>query len=126
MSWHRVEGLDELRERGMCPVHVGGRDVCVVLRDGEMHAFDDACPHRQWPLHLGSLDGNVLTCRAHTWQWDVRDGSLQHMRAPDCLVMHEAREHEGMLEIRIAEDAPPPKELSPLWRAKHETSGAVR
>lgn len=116
MSRHRVNALDELRERGMAAVHVGGRDVCLVLRGQRIHAFDDACPHRQWPLHEGRLDGDVLTCRAHTWEWDVRSGELQRMRAPECLVMHEAREVDGEVEIHIAPDAPPPRELARLWR----------
>jgi nitrite reductase/ring-hydroxylating ferredoxin subunit len=125
MSVHRVDALDELRERGLCAVHVGGRDVCVVLHEGQIHAFDDACPHRQWPLHLGGLDGPVLTCRAHTWEWDVRTGEVQRMRAPDCLVMHEARAVDGELEITIADDAPAPLELSRLWRERQTPSGTV-
>ncbi|PTL60017.1 Rieske (2Fe-2S) protein [Paraconexibacter algicola] len=123
-DWHRLEEVtDELHGRGIVPVHVGGRDVCLVLHDGEIHAFDDACPHRRWPLHLGTLDGPVLQCRAHTWEWDVRTGELQRMRAPECLVLHEARERDGAVEIRIADDAPPARELSELWRARHGAAG---
>ena len=125
MSWHAALEAADLPDATPTAARVDGRDVCVVRLDGELHAFDDACPHRQWPLHLGRLDGAVLTCRAHTWEWDVRDGTLQRMRAPECLTMHEAREQDGVIEVRIAEGAPPAKELSPLWR-RSAAAEAVR
>lgn len=124
MTWHTTLPSADVPERVPTAARVDGRDLCLVRLDGELHAFDDACPHRQWPLHLGRLDGTVLTCRAHTWEWDVRDGTLQRMRAPECLTMHEARERDGVVEVRIAEDAPPARELSALWRRSAE--GAAR
>ncbi len=33
------------------------------------------CPHLKADLsHFGSVDGNVLTCRMHAWQWDLTTG----------------------------------------------------
>lgn len=115
----------ELEDQKPQAVQLDGRDLCVVRVSGEIHAFDDACPHRQWPLHAGSLDGSVLTCRAHTWQWDVRTGALQRMRAPECLTMHDARERDGAIEVRLDPNAPEPLRISPLWeRAQARAIGA--
>jgi toluene monooxygenase system ferredoxin subunit len=97
-----------------------GREICVVRLQQDIHAFDDACPHRQWPLHLGHLKDGILTCRAHTWEWDVRTGELQRMRAPECLTMHEARERDGAIEVRLDPEAPEPLLISALWRATQE------
>ncbi len=116
MIWHRVLDASELPEATLRQVQLEGRDVCVVRYEGDVHAFDDACPHRQWPLHVGHLDRGVLRCRAHTWEWDVRTGELQRMRAPECLTMHSARERDGSIEIGVAPDAPAPRAISPLWR----------
>jgi nitrite reductase/ring-hydroxylating ferredoxin subunit len=124
VSWLPALAADALPEATPTAARVDGRDLCLVRLDGELHAFDDACPHRQWPLHLGQLDGAVLTCRAHTWQWDVRDGSLQRMRAPECLRMHEVREHDGTIEVLLDADAPPTPELSPLWRRTQDAAPA--
>jgi nitrite reductase/ring-hydroxylating ferredoxin subunit len=126
VSWHDVLAADELPEASPAAVQVDGRAVCVVRLDGALHAFDDACPHRQWPLHLGALSGSTLTCRAHTWEWDVRDGSLQRMRAPECLVLHEAREADGRIAVRVAADAPPAKPISRLYErmAARDAAGA--
>lgn len=116
MSWHHALDADELPEGAPTAARAAGRDLCLVRLDGEVHAFDDACPHRRWPLHLGRLSGNVLTCRAHTWEWDVCTGELQRMRAPECVQMHAARERDGAIEVSVEADAPPPAELSRLWR----------
>ncbi|MCW3038739.1 MAG: Rieske (2Fe-2S) domain protein [Solirubrobacterales bacterium] len=125
MSWHPVLPAGELEDRTPTAADVDGRAVCLVRLGEELHAFDDACPHRQWPLHLGALDGAVLRCRAHTWEWDVRDGSLQRMRAPECLTMHETREQDGMVEVFLDPAAPAAKPLSPLWKRQVEAAGVA-
>jgi nitrite reductase/ring-hydroxylating ferredoxin subunit len=116
VTWHRVLEAADLRPGVPAGVEVDGRAVCVVrLPDGALTAFDDACPHRAWPLHQGRLEGVVLTCKAHTWQWDVRDGSLRDLRAPECLTMHAVREQDGAIEVAVAADAPPAPAISPLY-----------
>jgi nitrite reductase/ring-hydroxylating ferredoxin subunit len=124
VSWQHALDAADLAEATPTAVDLDGRPVCLVRLDGALHAFDDACPHRQWPLHLGWLNGAVLRCRAHTWEWDVRDGSLQRMRAPECLTMHEARERDGAIEVRIDPGAPAPRPLSGLWRRQAESATA--
>lgn len=125
MSWTAALAADALPEGTPTAADVGGRPVCLVRLDGELRAFDDACPHRQWPLHEGRLVGNVLTCRAHTWEWDVRTGELQRMRAPECLTMHAVRERDGMVEVEVDPAAPPAPERSRLWaRARAREAAA--
>jgi 3-phenylpropionate/trans-cinnamate dioxygenase ferredoxin subunit len=124
MSWHDALASGALEPDTPTAVRVDGRDLCLVRLGDAVHAFDDACPHRRWPLHLGTLEGPVLRCRAHTWEWDVRDGRLQRMRAPECLTMHEVRERDGRVEVFVDPTAPPAAELSELWRESvAETAG---
>lgn len=120
MSWLAVLAAENLPEATPTAVEVAGRPLCLVRMEGAVHAFDDACPHRRWPLHEGRLVGSVLTCRAHTWEWDVRTGALLRMRAPERLVTHEAREREGVVEVRIDPAAPAAAERSELWARAHE------
>lgn len=115
MSWLAVLAAENLPEATPTAVEVAGRPLCLVRLEGAVHAFDDACPHRRWPLHEGRLVGNVLTCRAHTWEWDVRTGELLRMRAPERLVTHEARERDGVVEVRMDPEAPAAAECSELW-----------
>lgn len=115
MTWLRALDADDLPEGEPRAADVGGRALCLVRLPGGLHAFDDACPHRQWPLHEGRLEDGVLTCRAHTWEWDVRTGELLRMRAPECLVTHEVREHDGVIEVRLDPGAPAAADRSRLW-----------
>jgi nitrite reductase/ring-hydroxylating ferredoxin subunit len=120
VSWHRVLDAEQLEQATPTAIQLQGREICVLRLAQDIHAFDDACPHRQWPLHLGQLKDGILTCRAHTWEWDVRTGELQRMRAPECLTMHEARERDSAIEIRLDPGTPEPLPISALWRATQE------
>ncbi len=54
---------------------IGNRAVLVIKLDGgEIVALQGTCPHQRIPLAEGALDGTVLTCRAHLWQFDVTSG----------------------------------------------------
>ncbi len=74
MSFEKAASLDELWCGEMRGVTVNGRRVVVVHVEGCVAAFEDKCPHLGVALSEGSLDGDVLTCRAHGWSYDVRTG----------------------------------------------------
>jgi vanillate O-demethylase monooxygenase subunit len=43
----------------------------LVRLSGEVRAFDDRCPHRLAPLHLGRVEGGTtLRCGYHGWAYD--------------------------------------------------------
>jgi nitrite reductase/ring-hydroxylating ferredoxin subunit len=44
------------------------------VSDGTYYAIDDFCPHMGASLAGGCLDGNVVTCPWHGWQYDIRCG----------------------------------------------------
>lgn len=71
-----VEVCDEadLWEGDMQAFDVGDHEVLVVNIDGELHAYHGVCPHQNIPLVEGTLEGKVLTCRAHLWQFDACTG----------------------------------------------------
>ena len=52
-----------------------GTEILLVYADGgALKAFQNICPHQHFELVDGTLNDNVLTCRAHLWQFDVRSG----------------------------------------------------
>jgi len=57
-------------------VTTDGTRVLVVAApgDGELKAYQAMCPHARVELVAGSLDGDILTCREHWWQFDIRTG----------------------------------------------------
>jgi toluene monooxygenase system ferredoxin subunit len=56
-------------------VALDGVNVLLCAVDGEVFAYEDRCPHLANPLSNGRISGYVLTCAAHEWAFDIRDGS---------------------------------------------------
>jgi len=55
-------------------IEVRGKKIAVFNVDGAFHAIDDECPHRGGPLGEGELDGCLVMCPWHAWQFDVTTG----------------------------------------------------
>lgn len=55
----------------------GDRIVAVFNVDGEFYALDGICPHQGGPLGKGFLQGCIITCPWHGFQFDVRTGQHQ-------------------------------------------------
>jgi len=53
---------------------VGGKAIAIFNVNGQFCAIDNTCVHRGGPLGEGDLDGNVVTCPWHGWQYDVTTG----------------------------------------------------
>lgn len=50
------------------------KPVAVWNEDGEFHITNYVCPHSGGPLSEGAIEGGVVTCPWHAWQFDVRTG----------------------------------------------------
>jgi nitrite reductase/ring-hydroxylating ferredoxin subunit len=59
--------------RGLC-VRVGELEVGLFRVEGEVFAMENPCPHAGHPLSDGALEGSVVVCSAHGWDFDVRTG----------------------------------------------------
>lgn len=55
-------------------VKVGDDNVALFNVGGEFYAVADACVHAGGPLGAGPLDGTIVTCPWHGWQFDVKKG----------------------------------------------------
>jgi toluene monooxygenase system ferredoxin subunit len=80
MAFERAATVDDVWVGEMRGVVVGGARVLLVNVDGEIRAFEDRCAHQAFPLSRGRLEGDVLTCAAHEWTYDVRCGQSQNPR----------------------------------------------
>src|SRR5262249_25735711 len=56
-------------------VQGGGRPIAPFSGAGAFHAIDTTCLHRGGPLGEGELEGTVVTCPWHGWQYDVTTGA---------------------------------------------------
>ena len=91
VTWHCVLSLEELAPGAAKEIVAEGRMVALFNVDGEIYALDGVCPHQGGPLGQGCLEGTVVTCPWHGWQFDVRTG--QHQLNPTLV--------HPRLEVRI-------------------------
>ena len=55
-------------------VRVGGADVALVSTPDGVFAMDNVCPHSGGSLGDGVVEGGVVTCPLHGWQFECRTG----------------------------------------------------
>lgn len=55
-------------------VVVFGHPVALFNVEGSFHAVSNVCLHRGGPIGEGALDGTIVTCPVHGWEYDVRTG----------------------------------------------------
>jgi nitrite reductase (NADH) small subunit len=77
MSWQRIASLEDCPPGRCLEALVGERIIALFNVDGELHALDGVCPHQGGPLGRGELNGCVVTCPWHGWQFDVKTGRHQ-------------------------------------------------
>lgn len=80
-AWHLVALSSQLRRGGRLGITVAGRPVVLFRGDQGLGALVDRCPHRNYPLSLGRVDGGAIECPYHGWRFDT---SGQCIAVPGC------------------------------------------
>jgi nitrite reductase/ring-hydroxylating ferredoxin subunit len=81
-------------------VQVAGKTIAVANVSGEFHAIDNTCMHRGGPLGDGTLEGKIVTCPWHGWQFDVSTGKMAQNGAMGVLCYAvEVRDGEVFVDV---------------------------
>jgi nitrite reductase/ring-hydroxylating ferredoxin subunit len=67
-------GVDHLWDGEMEHFRAGDTSILLLKINGRFHAYQARCPHQGAALVEGELDGALLTCAAHRWQFDATNG----------------------------------------------------
>ncbi len=70
----KVATLDQIPSGSAKEFEHEGRIYAVFHIDGHLYAIDGICPHQGGPLADGPVDGTIVTCPWHGWQFDVCTG----------------------------------------------------
>lgn len=101
-GWLVALAVDDLWEGEMVGVRVGGVDVLLVnLGGGDVHAYENRCPHAGARLSEGHLSATTLRCGVHLWEFDPRTGAGVNPR--NCRLRRYAVKVEGgsvMVRVR--------------------------
>jgi nitrite reductase/ring-hydroxylating ferredoxin subunit len=86
MAFVRTVKLSEVPPGTVRELQVEGKAIAMANVDGRVYAINNTCLHRGGPLGQGLLEGKVLTCPWHGWQFDATNGrALQNPAAAvDC------------------------------------------
>ncbi len=93
-EWREIARREDFSKDGRLEVNVGDRSLAAFDIDGEVLVIDGLCPHRSGPLIRGQLEGKVVTCPLHHWQFDLESGVSQDN--PGAKV--------GTYEVRVEDD----------------------
>ena len=76
MAFVRAVAVGEVPVGTIQEVTVDGKAVAVANVGGEFHAINNTCLHHGGPLGDGQLEGKIVTCPWHGWQYDVTTGKI--------------------------------------------------
>lgn len=79
-EWHRVAGVNELKEGDPKSVAVGGRQLALFKVAGSVYAIEDMCTHEYALLSEGYVEGDVVECPLHLARFHIPTGKV--MSAP--------------------------------------------
>jgi nitrite reductase/ring-hydroxylating ferredoxin subunit len=74
MGFVRTIKLEELPPGSVRELQVEGKAIAVANVNGKIYAINNTCLHRAGPLGQGLLQGTVVTCPWHGWEYDVTTG----------------------------------------------------
>ena len=72
---YRVASFDEIPTGTGLEVTAGGRVIALFKTAEGIRAIDGICAHAGGPIGKGTLNGTVVTCPWHGWQYDVETGT---------------------------------------------------
>ncbi len=75
-TYVRVADASDVSERAASIVRVGACDVAIFRVDGELRAYENACPHQGGPIGEGIVEDATVTCPWHAWCFDLRTGKM--------------------------------------------------
>jgi len=117
-DWYIVCESRNLREKPLTVTLLG--TPMVVFRTsstGQAAALLDRCAHRNAPLSLGKVKGEVLQCSYHGWEFDPSGtcravpGLLQEQRSKGrCVPSYAVREQDGFVWIYATPDVKPDRD----------------
>ena len=71
----RILDLAELPPGQTAFASVDGVDVALFRRGDEILAIGNACTHQGGNLCDGFVEGDIVTCPLHGWEFDLRSGA---------------------------------------------------
>jgi Fe-S cluster biogenesis protein NfuA/nitrite reductase/ring-hydroxylating ferredoxin subunit len=100
-QWLAAGMIAEIPEGGVRALELSGHKLLLSRQGNAVTCFQNACAHLGLPLHDGEIDGGILTCPYHGFQYDLSSGEC--LTAPEVqLQPHAVRVLLNRVEVRLA------------------------
>ena len=76
MMLHYATELKTIKEQQKIKVIVNDKPILFVYVDEQVYAIANKCPHLGALLDKGTVDGHLVTCKAHGATFDVKTGDV--------------------------------------------------
>ena len=131
--WYPVAVSGDVRKEKTHPVTFAGERIALYRGDsGTVYALEDRCAHRQVPLSMGVVEGEVLRCCYHAWAYrgNGRISQIPYLprdaaRPPRGVRAYPVREAYGLVFVFPGDpgnaDSAAFPELPEFASAKHKT-----
>jgi 3-phenylpropionate/trans-cinnamate dioxygenase ferredoxin component len=96
-----VARVDELPPGTVTTVRAGEEEIALAYVNGRFCATQGTCLHLGGPLGEGRLEGSVLTCPWHGWQYDICTG-LNEFDHAIRLKTYEVRVEGDEVRVRLS------------------------
>ena len=67
----KIANVDEIPNLGSKLVFLDEVPIAIFKINGEIHAWDNMCPHRGASLSDGYISENTIQCKYHLWEFDI-------------------------------------------------------
>ena len=99
-EFHTVARADDIPPGTLLAVEVDEEAIAIANVGGEFFATQGHCLHLSGPLGHGRLEGTVLSCPWHGWQYDVRTGQNEFDLAIQ-LRTYDVQVEDGEVRVRL-------------------------
>ena len=89
-GWERVATWSTLEDRRPVAARVQSVSLVIIRYDDQVSVLHGRCPHRGAPLADASVEGRLLVCAAHGWDFDIATGHSP-TDSDDCLTRFDAK-----------------------------------
>ncbi|MEH6759094.1 MAG: Rieske (2Fe-2S) protein [Parasphingorhabdus sp.] len=74
MAEHKIGSVAAVRAGEPTKAKVDKTAIALFACGDDIVATSGRCPHAHGPLHEGEVDGTLLTCPWHGWEFDLKTG----------------------------------------------------
>jgi nitrite reductase/ring-hydroxylating ferredoxin subunit len=76
-------------------------EIALANTGDQIYAFRDICPHMNYPLSIGTLQGTRLECRGHGWLFELKDGKAIMPPIRKTLDRYQVKVVDGAIWVKL-------------------------